>query len=147
MEVIKAEKIDTNKANYSNGIMLIQTRIDSDSAEILYKFNLENRLTTKSYTIYLSGHTGKAALKKYRAHNTKVAAKYGRADLFEVMEDQPNSDQDKLWLISKRKPLMSSYETDTFYILSTLTIDDDSGIYKILTAYVSPEEWNKLHSN
>ncbi|GAB1348397.1 hypothetical protein MASR1M107_06090 [Ignavibacteriales bacterium] len=147
-EVIKTEKIDTSKAIISSdGLMFIDSRIDSDSVQIMYKFNLENRLTLKGYAFHLNGHTGKAALKKYRAHNTKIAAKFGRAELFEVIEGQPSNDQDKLWYLSKRKPLMSSYETDTFYILSTLILDVESGIYKIQTTFVSPEEWNKLRND
>lgn len=146
-EVVKTEKIDTSIVKYSNGVMLLSTRIDSDSADILYVFDLENRLSSKSYMIYLPGHTGKAALKKYRAHYAKLTAKYGGAEYFERMEEFPTTDQDKLWHLSKGKLLLSKYETDTFYILSSVSVDENSGSYKIITAYISPEEWNKTHRN
>lgn len=145
-EIIKIEKIDTSKAKYSNGKMLVYTRIDGDSAQIMYQFDLQNKLSSKTYLVYLSGHTGKAALKKFRTHNSKITANFGRAVNFEGMTNLPTNDQDKLWYLSKGEALMSSYETDTFYILSSLYAEESSGIYTILTTYVSPEEWNKIHN-
>lgn len=146
-EVIKAEKIDTSKSEYSNGVMLMKGRIEGDSTDILYKFDLENRLVMKGYGIYLRGSTGKSALKKFRAVNQKIAANYGKPTFSEGMQDSPVTDTDKLYYLSKGNTLISQYETDSFYILIALLIETESGIHKVLISYITPEEWNIIRNS
>lgn len=145
-EVIKAEKIDTAKAKYANGTMFITTRIEGDSALVFYKYDMENRLQTKLYNFFLRNSTGKTALNKFRAVSRKVTAKFGQPEDAELMSSSPKNDKEKLLYLSQGEPLMTHYETDSFYIMVSLYSDSESGIFKILVSYSTPEEWNKMHT-
>ncbi len=143
-EVIRIEKIDTAKAIYKSGVIVCYGKTDGDSAIFSYFFTLENKLSSKNIGLPLPNHTGKAALKKYRAITQKLTAVHGKPVYSELMQDLTETDQDKIFNLSAGASIITTFETDTFYIILYMAVEEDSKIMRINVKYLSPDEWARV---
>lgn len=143
-EVIRIEKIDTAKAIFGNGIMISYAKIDGDSANISYFFTPENRLSHKVYGIILFNRTGKAALKKFREITQKFTAMHGKPILAELIQELPETDAEKLHQIYKGSTLLTAFETDSYYIMVSLTVESETKVLRLDIRYISPDQWARI---
>lgn len=139
-EVVKLDKIDTSKVDWTVNKIKIFTKIDGASTEIQYNFNSSSRLMSKYYIMTLENQTPKSALKKFRVVTNRLTSKLGKPDLPEIMEGLPDTDIGKIQGLTNGKSLGVKHETDTQIVLTALYANNDA-VMTISVAYYTPDEY------